>query len=91
MQDVAQFIKEIIRRAYFLLLEFFISCHGPISDTMMKKHIYLLLVLVVSIFRVIEADGTFCFPDQMLSASGDCVYCEYCPSGEGVDLNEEVK
>ena len=58
---------------------------------MIKMYTYLLLLLEVSIFPNAVSGGTICFPDQKLTADGVCVDCEYCPSGEGVDLNEKVK
>lgn len=51
-----------------------------------------LLLLVIGMSALLErvSGGTFCFPDQKLTADGECVDCAYCPSGEGVVLNEEV-
>ena len=51
----------------------------------MRIHL-LLLVIGMSTFLETVSGGTFCFPDQNLTVSGDCVDCAYCPSAEGVGL-----
>ena len=49
----------------------------------------LLLVIGTHVLLDIANSESACFEDQKLS-NGQCIDCEFCLSGEGVDLEAKV-
>lgn len=50
-----------------------------------------LFCYVLVPFLIGCVDSNTCFLDQIMTAEGKCVDCPFCPAGQGMDINEEVR
>ena len=50
------------------------------------------IITVVSVLTLLQAvlGGKTCYEDEKLTAGGKCEPCEFCPSGQGIDLEVKV-
>ena len=58
---------------------------------MVEMH-YGPIITVVSVLTLLQAvlGGKTCYEDEKLTAGGKCEPCEFCPSGQGIDLEVKV-
>lgn len=50
------------------------------------------IITVVSVLTLLQAvlGGKTCYEDEKLTAGGKCEPCEFCPSGQGIDLEVKI-
>lgn len=65
------------------------ACIIYFSERFPEMRFLFFPLFAVASFNIAKGD-TSCFPDQKLTSEGNCIDCDYCPSGEGVDLKEKV-